>query len=109
MTWQAELEALIEETMAHVKAMEGAKVKPVAPVKIIENAIAEPPRLARLESMTASSVRSEREEIKRRVASFKAVAGRKAWRCCYGDFRAGWAMESAGDYCVRGCGISRGK
>ena len=76
MTWQAELEALIEETMAHVKAMEGAKVKPVAPVKIIENAIAEPPRLARLESMTASSVRSEREEIKRRVASFKAVQER---------------------------------
>jgi hypothetical protein len=44
MTWQAELATLIDETMAHVKAMEGATVKPVAvPLKIIERALAESP------------------------------------------------------------------
>jgi hypothetical protein len=76
MTWQAELAALIEETMAHVKAVEGANVKPVVPLKIVERAIAESPRPARLEPVTRSSAGSEREEITRRVASFKAVQAR---------------------------------
>jgi len=77
MTWQAELATLIDETMAHVKAMEGATVKPVAvPLKIIERALAESPRPVRPPSVTASSLGSEREEIMRRVTSFKAVQER---------------------------------
>jgi len=76
MTWQAELAALIEEAMAHVKAVEGANVKRVVPLKIVERAIAESPRPARLELVTRSSAGSEREEIMRRIASFKAVQER---------------------------------
>jgi hypothetical protein len=76
MTWQAELAALIEETMAHVKAVEGANVKPIVPLKIIERAFVESPRPARLEPMAWSSAGSERDEILRRVASFKAVQER---------------------------------
>jgi hypothetical protein len=76
MTWQAELETLIEETMAHVKAVKGANDKPVVPLKMIERAIAESPRPARPEPMTESAAGSEREEIARRVASFKAVQER---------------------------------
>jgi hypothetical protein len=76
MTWQAELAALIDETMAHVKAMEGADVKPVVPLKIIERALAESPRSVRLPPVTPSSPSSERQEIISRVASFKAVQER---------------------------------
>jgi hypothetical protein len=75
MTWQAELAALIEETMAQVKAA-GASVKPVVPLKIVERAFAESPRPARVEPMDWSSAGSERDEIMRRVASFKAVQER---------------------------------
>ena len=49
MTWQNELANLIEETMAHVKAMEGTNVRPVVPLKIIERVISESPRPARPE------------------------------------------------------------
>jgi hypothetical protein len=76
MTWQAELAALIDETMAHVEAMQSANVKPVVPLKIIERAIAETARPARLEPLTGSSAGSEREAITRRVASFKAIQER---------------------------------
>jgi hypothetical protein len=76
MTWQAELAALIEETMAHVKAVEGTNVKPIVPLKIVDRAFAESPRPARLEPMAWSSAGSERDEIKRRVANFKAVQER---------------------------------
>lgn len=76
MTWQAELAALIEDTVAHVKAVEGANVKHVVPLKIFECAIAESPRPTRLAPVTGSSAGSEREEITRRIASFKAVQER---------------------------------
>src|ERR1700688_1383108 len=76
MTWQSELAALIEETMAHVKAVEGANVKPIVPLKLVERALAESPRPARLEPMAWSPAGSERDEIMRRVASFKAVQER---------------------------------
>jgi hypothetical protein len=76
MTWQAELATLIEETIAHVKAIEGASVRPVVPLKIIGRAIAESPRPARLNPGVGTSAGSEREEITRRVASFKAVQQR---------------------------------
>jgi hypothetical protein len=76
MTWQTELAALIEETMAHVNAVEGANVKPIVPLNIVERAFAESPRPARLEPMAWSSAGSEREEITRRVANFKAVQER---------------------------------
>jgi hypothetical protein len=76
MTWQSELAALIEETMAHVKAVGGANVKPVVPLKMVERAFAESPRPARLEPVIWSSAGSERDEIKRRVANFKAVQER---------------------------------
>ena len=76
MTWQSELEALIEETMAHVKAVEGANVRPVVPLKLVERAFAVSPRTTRLEPVAWFSAGSERAEIMRRVASFKAVQDR---------------------------------
>jgi hypothetical protein len=76
MTWQAELEALIEETMAQAKAVQGKTVKPIVPVKLVEQALAEPPRSTRLEPMIWPSVGSEREEVRRRVANFRAVQER---------------------------------
>ena len=76
MTWQAELNALIQETMAQVKAVGSANVKPAVPLKLVERALAKSPRPARLEPMSWTSAGSERDEIKRRVASFKAVQER---------------------------------
>jgi hypothetical protein len=76
MTWQAELEALIEETMAHVKAIQGNAVQPIVPIKPVAQALAEPPRSTPFEPMNWPSVGSEREEIGRRVASFRAVQER---------------------------------
>jgi hypothetical protein len=76
MTWQAELEALIEETMAHAKAVQGKTVKPIMPIKLVEQRIAEPPRSTPFEPMNWPSVGSEREEIRRRVANFRAVQER---------------------------------
>lgn len=62
--------------MAHVKAVEGTNVKPIVPLKIVDRAFAESPRPARLEPMARSPAGSERDEIMRRVASFKAVQER---------------------------------
>jgi hypothetical protein len=76
MTWQAELEALIEETMAHAKAVQGETFKTIVPIKLVEQAPAEPPRSTPFEPMNWHSVGSEREEIGRRVASFRAVQER---------------------------------
>ena len=76
MTWQSELDALIEETMAHVKAVAGANVKPVVPLKLVERALADPHRPSQLEPVAWTSAGSERDEIKRRVANFKAVQER---------------------------------
>jgi hypothetical protein len=77
MTWQGELEALIEETKAHVKAMGGTSVQPIVPKKPAvaepaKAATAEPPRAQPIEPITRPSVGSEQEEIRQRVASFKA-------------------------------------
>jgi len=76
MTWQDELNALIEETMAHVKAVGGANVMPIVPLKIVERAFAEAPRPAPVEPLAWSSAGSERDEIMRRVSNFKAVQER---------------------------------
>jgi hypothetical protein len=76
MTWQSELEALIQETQAHANAVQAKIHKPIAPMKLVEDAPAEPPRPARLEPMCWPPAGSEREEIKRRVANFKAVQDR---------------------------------
>ena len=76
MTWQAELETLIEETMAQAKAVQGKTVKPIVPMRRVEQALAEPPRSTRLEPMNWPSVGSEREDIKRRVANFRSVQER---------------------------------
>ncbi len=93
MTWQAELGTLIEETMAHVRAMEGASIKSVVPLKIIERAIAETPRPARLESVAGSLRGAERDEITRRVASFRAVQERM--------------QREREDYCDRTLSVAR--
>jgi hypothetical protein len=81
MTWRAELEALIQETKAHVKAMGSTSVQPSAPKKpaIAESAkaaTAEPPRAQPIEPIIGPPFGSEQEEIKQRVASFKALQAR---------------------------------
>lgn len=93
MTWQTEFEALIEETMAYAARAAGATVKPVVPLKLVEQALAESPRSARLEPMQWPSMGSERDEIKRRVASFKAVQDRM--------------QREREDYCARTLGETR--
>jgi hypothetical protein len=81
MTWQAELEALIKETKAHVEAMGSTGVQPVAPKKPAvaepaEAAPAEPPRAQPIERIIRPLVGSEQEEIRQRVASFKTLQAR---------------------------------
>jgi hypothetical protein len=76
MTWQSELEALIQETQAHANAVKTKILRPIAPAKLVEQAPAESSRPARLEPMCWAPSGSEREEIKRRVANFKAVQDR---------------------------------
>jgi hypothetical protein len=76
MLWQAELEALIEETMAHAKTVQGKTGSPIVPIKLVEQTHAAPPRSTLFEPMNWPSVGSEREEIGRRVANFRAVQER---------------------------------
>jgi len=90
MTWQSDLEALIEETKAQVKAMGGSTyVQPVvaqvpavaetgkpATAQTPKPAIVEQPRAQPLEPITWPSVGSDQEEAKQRVASFKALQAR---------------------------------
>src|SRR5665213_2203048 len=76
MTLQSELEALIQETQAQADAVQATILKPIAPAKLVEQAPAESRRPARFEPMLLAPSGSEREEIKRRVANFKAVQDR---------------------------------
>jgi hypothetical protein len=62
--------------MARAKAVEGKTVKPIVPMKLVEQALAELPRPTRLEPMSCPSVGSEHEEIRRRIANFRAVQER---------------------------------
>jgi ATP-dependent exoDNAse (exonuclease V) beta subunit len=76
MTWQAELEALIQETQAQADAVQAKIPKPIASAKPAEQPPAESSRPTKIEPMSWAASGSEREEIKRRVANFKAVQDR---------------------------------
>jgi hypothetical protein len=75
MSWQSELDALVEETLAFAEANKGKTLKPVVPIKLIEQALPKSPRATRLEPLIWPAF-SEREEIKQRVADFKAIQER---------------------------------
>jgi hypothetical protein len=62
--------------MAHAKAVQGNAAQPIVPRRLAEQALAEPPRSAPFEPMSWPSVGSDREEIGRRVANFRAVQER---------------------------------
>jgi hypothetical protein len=72
--WKAEFDALVEETMAFVK---NNRVEPSAPRTILEppvpGAVTEPKRLP-----LVSLPKSEGDEIRQRVANFKAHQERVA-------------------------------
>ena|SRR5436190_13162104 len=70
MNWKAELDALIEQTMALAKMANGETIKPVVPLSLVEEALAQPPGSTRVEPMVWPA--SARDEIKQRVANFKA-------------------------------------
>jgi hypothetical protein len=74
MDWKNELDALVRETMAFVKSVEGPKDKPVmTPPAVLLEALAEPSRPNATKTIAPPSDRlSERDEIMRRVLSFKA-------------------------------------
>jgi hypothetical protein len=76
MTWQSELAALIQETQAHADAVQAKIPKPIGSAKLSERAPAESSRPTQIEPMSLAASGSEREEIKRRVANFKAVQDR---------------------------------
>jgi hypothetical protein len=77
MTWQSELAALIDETQAHADAVQAKMIPtPISSANLSERATAEPSQLKQIEPMARAGAGSEREEIKRRVANFKAVQDR---------------------------------
>lgn len=79
MNWKMELGALVEETMAFAQSVKSkaAVVKPVVPLALVEEALAERSlsvARATLPERLAPMVwpESGRDEVKRRVANFKA-------------------------------------
>jgi len=76
MPWQSELEALIQESQAHVNAVQANVPKPIASAKLAQLAPAASSRPVLIEPTSWAASGSEREEIKRRVANFKAVQDR---------------------------------
>ena len=75
MSWRSELDALVEETLAFADANKGKAIQPFVPMKLVEQALPKSPRATRLEPLISPAF-SEREEIKRRVANFKAIQER---------------------------------
>lgn len=75
MSWKQDSDALVEQTMAFAKSVKGETVKPEIPMALIDEALApQPPGSARLTPMVWPT--SGREEIKQRVANFKAHQAR---------------------------------
>jgi hypothetical protein len=70
MNWKAELDALIEETMAMAKTANAGTIKPVVPLPLVERALAQPHRSTPIAPMIWPA--SERDQIKQRVSNFKA-------------------------------------
>jgi hypothetical protein len=76
MTWQSELEAMIEETQALANAVQAKVPKQIASAQLSERVLAEASQPKQVEPASSAASGSEREEIKRRVANFKAVQDR---------------------------------
>jgi hypothetical protein len=76
MTWQSELEAMIEETQALANAVQAKIPKQIASAKLAEQPHAESSQPKQVEPTSWAASGSEREEIKRRVANFKVVQDR---------------------------------
>jgi hypothetical protein len=76
MTWQSELEAMIEETQALANAVQSKVPKQIASAQPSERPPAETSQPKQVEPASSAASGSEREEIKRRVANFKAVQDR---------------------------------
>ena len=73
MAWQSELEALIQETQALTNAVQAQMIpKPISSVKLTKQMPLEFSQPTQIEPISSP----EREEIKRRVANFKAVQDR---------------------------------
>jgi hypothetical protein len=71
MNWKIDLDALIEETMAFAKSVTVGPISEASPVfKGVEQPVAE--LSPTLQHAPLTSPTSERDEIKRRVANFKA-------------------------------------
>jgi hypothetical protein len=76
MTWQSELEAMIEETQALASAVQAKIPKQIASATLAEQPPAESSQPKQVEPTFWAAAGSERAEIKRRVASFKVVQDR---------------------------------
>ena len=71
--WQKELDVLVEQTMTFAKSVEiEAVLANPRVVATVKNALAEPPKSPRDGFAPMTWPASERDEIKRRLASFKA-------------------------------------
>jgi hypothetical protein len=77
MAWQSELEALIQETQALTNAVQAQMIpKPISSAKLTKQMPLEFSQPTQIEPISKAASSPEREEIKRRVANFKAVQDR---------------------------------
>lgn len=77
MAWQSELEALIQEAQAFTNAVQPQIIpKPISSAKLTEQVPREFSRPTQIEPIAKAASNPEREEIKRRVANFRAVQDR---------------------------------
>lgn len=68
-----DIDALVEQTMAFVKGVNGTEAKPVVPLELIEQALADSPIPVERSGVSKQArLTSESEEIKQRVLNFKA-------------------------------------
>jgi hypothetical protein len=74
MNWKKDLDALVETTMSFVKSVKGQPIEftPAPSLDVVEQVLSEPPGKIQRHDSPAFGAASERDEIKRHVANFRA-------------------------------------
>ena len=80
MNWKKDLDALVENTMSFVKSVKGERIEltPAPSLDVVEQVLSELPGKIQRHDGPGFGASSERDEIKRHVANFRAHQERVA-------------------------------
>ena len=80
MNWKKDLDELVENTLSFVKSVKGERIEftPALSLDVAEQILSQPPEKIQQHGSPAFGPSSERDEIKRHVANFRAHQERVA-------------------------------